>query len=160
MTASTHSNKAKQILIWRADLRNIQGQKVRSGKMAAQLAHASMAVLLNAGKYNKAVDEGEVYAEQFDLMLLPESTSTATHPDLPALREWLHGAFTKICVYVNSEQELLDVVAKAQQDGVYNALITDSGLTEFGGVPTNTCAAIGPAFSERIDPITGHLPLL
>lgn len=76
MTIAQHTNKPKQVLVWRADLRNAQGNKVRSGKMAAQLAHASMAVLLNAGRYNKAVDEGEVYAEQFSLTLLPELNNT------------------------------------------------------------------------------------
>lgn len=139
---------------------------MRKGKIAAQAAHASMAVLLNAGKYNKVHDEdGTVLAERFDLVLYNIDhqnrwNPVPSHPDLPALMEWLKGAFTKVCVYVNSEQELLDIVAKAQLEGVYNALITDSGLTEFSGIPTNTCAAIGPAFSERIDPITGHLPLL
>lgn len=133
---------------------------MRKGKIAAQAAHASMAVLLNAGRYNKAIDEGVVYAEQFALMLLPESAATPRHPDLPALREWLHGAFTKVCVYVNSEAELLEVVQAAKDAGLYNALITDSGLTEFNNVPTHTCAAIGPAFADRIDPITGHLSLL
>lgn len=148
------SNKPKQIIVVRKDL------NMRKGKIAAQAAHASMAVLLNAGKYNTAADEGQVYAEQFALMLLPESNKTPRHQDLPAMREWLHGAFTKVCVYVNSEAELLEVVNAAKTAGLYNALITDSGLTEFNGVPTNTCAAIGPAFAERIDVVTRHLPLL
>ncbi len=34
-------------------------------------------------------------------------------------------------------------------------LVTDSGLTEFKGVPTNTCIAIGPDFEDRIDVIAG-----
>lgn len=133
---------------------------MRKGKIAAQAAHASMAVLLNAGRYHRAVDEGVVYVEQFGLTLLPESKNASHHPDLPAMREWLHGAFTKVCVYVDSEAELFEVVQAAKDAGLYNALITDSGLTEFNGVPTNTCAAIGPAFAERIDPVTRHLPLL
>lgn len=65
-----------------------------------------------------------------------------------------------MCVYVNSEAELLEIVQAANDAGLYNALITDSGLTEFGGVPTKTCIAIGPAYSDRIDPVTRHLPLL
>lgn len=40
------------------------------------------------------------------------------------------------------------------------ALIEDSGATEFGGVPTNTVAAVGPASNEALKPITGHLKLL
>jgi PTH2 family peptidyl-tRNA hydrolase len=36
----------------------------------------------------------------------------------------------------------------------------DAGLTEFNGVPTKTCIAIGPNWSDEIDEITGHLKLL
>jgi len=32
--------------------------------------------------------------------------------------------------------------------------------TEFHGVPTNTCLAIGPDLAEKIDSITGDLELL
>lgn len=42
---------------------------------------------------------------------------------------------------------------------VHDNLITDSGLTEFGGVPTKTVCAIGPDYDEKIDKITGHLKL-
>ena len=38
-------------------------------------------------------------------------------------------------------------------------LCVDAGRTEFHGVPTATCCAIGPDWPERIDPITGHLKL-
>lgn len=31
-------NEPKQVLIWRSDVRNTQGQKVRTGKIAAQMA--------------------------------------------------------------------------------------------------------------------------
>jgi len=38
-------------------------------------------------------------------------------------------------------------------------LITDNGTTEFNSVPTNTCIAIGPDYSDKIDMITKHLKL-
>jgi PTH2 family peptidyl-tRNA hydrolase len=38
-------------------------------------------------------------------------------------------------------------------------LITDRGLTEFGGVPTRTCLAVGPDYDDLIDPVTGGLEL-
>ena len=34
------------------------------------------------------------------------------------------------------------------------------GLTEFGGVPTYTALAVGPDLAERVDAVTGTLPLL
>lgn len=73
--------------------------------------------------------------------------------------EWLNGAFVKIALVVNSEEELLDLYHTATREGMITSLITDNGLTEFHGVPTNTVVAIGPDVSHKIDVITGHLKL-
>lgn len=78
----------------------------------------------------------------------------------PSVREWLSGRFTKVAVSVDSEQELLAVYDRAKEAGLVTALVTDAGLTEFGGVPTNTCIAVGPATHDELLPITGHLKLL
>ena len=77
-----------------------------------------------------------------------------------AERQWLDGSFTKVCVRVDSEEELMGVVQKAQEVGVMAYVCVDAGRTEFHGVPTRTCCAVGPDYPERIDPITGHLKLL
>lgn len=82
------------------------------------------------------------------------------HLEDPKVKEWLSGIFTKVCVRVESEEELLDIYNKAQDAGLLSVLITDCGLTEFRGVPTKTCVAIGPALSSELEPITGHLKLL
>lgn len=79
--------------------------------------------------------------------------------DHPFIKKWLASSFKKICVSVNSEQELLDVVAKAAEAGLVTKLIRDAGHTEFKE-PTLTCAAIGPADAKDLHPITGHLSLL
>lgn len=118
----------KQIIILRKDL------NMRKGKMVAQGAHASMAVLLE---------------EQLKL-----------HHPTPAMAQWLSDKFTKICCSVNSEQELIDIYNKAKDANIPCSLIKDAGLTEFGGVPTYTSCAIGPDYAENIDLITGGLPLL
>jgi PTH2 family peptidyl-tRNA hydrolase len=76
------------------------------------------------------------------------------------VQEWLSGAFTKICVSVNSEEELKIVYEKAQRANMVCALIEDSGLTEFHGVPTLTCCAVGPATKEDLQDVTGDLKLL
>lgn len=78
----------------------------------------------------------------------------------PRVIEWLSGRFTKICVSVDSVESLVGIIAQAEKAGVIAALITDAGLTEFNGVPTMTCAAIGPDTDENLQPITGELPLL
>ena len=108
---------------------------MRRGKEIAQGAHASMIWLA---------------------LRIRQPGYTLTEAE----RRWLEGAFTKVCVRVESEEELLGVLRAAQEAGVLVHLCVDAGRTEFHGVPTPTCCAIGPDFPERIDPITRHLKLL
>ena len=64
----------------------------------------------------------------------------------PAEEEWLVSyVFKKIVLYVHTEEELLKVYEKAREAGLIVELITDSG--------------IGPDDPERIDQITGNLPM-
>jgi PTH2 family peptidyl-tRNA hydrolase len=76
-----------------------------------------------------------------------------------AEQDWLNGQFAKICVRVGSERELMDVVDAARKADLLVYLVIDAGRTEFHGIPTPTCCAIGPDFAELIDPITQHLTL-
>jgi len=97
--------------------------------------------------------------------MVAQGSHASTKAILPHLidwrvKEWLAGAFTKICVSVDSEDELLLVYGKAQITNQICAIIEDSGLTEFNGVPTLTCCAIGPATKEELQNITGNLKLL
>ena len=128
----------KQIIILRKDL------NMRKGKMVAQGAHASMAVFFNR------------ILEPQGLEWNNEVAMKITEP----MFQWMSGHFTKICVSVNSEQELLDLHAQAVAAKIPCSLIKDSGFTEFNGVPTYTAVAIGPDYPEAIDPLTKHLPLL
>ena len=125
-------NKVKQVIVIRKDL------NMRKGKMVAQGSHASIAFLSNRIRNNLG---------------LPLPLSKAE-------MQWIEGSFLKVCVGVDTEQELLDIVGKARIVGVECNLITDQGHTEFNGVPTNTCLALGPDYSSKIDPITGNLKLL
>lgn len=124
----------KQWIIIRKDL------NMRKGKIAAQAAHASMKVFLD--------NVEEWLSDGFTVRGL----------DRDAL-EWARGQFTKICLYVESEQELRDVYERALEQGLPCSLIEDSGLTEFDGVPTLTCVAIGPTTKEKAAPITRPLKL-
>lgn len=130
----------KQVIVMRKDL------GMRKGKMIAQGAHASMAAILNTAR--RTYDD----KDQEDQLIIDLNDQRLMH--------WLLGNFKKVCVYVNSEKELLDLYQKAKDLGIISALITDSGLTEFNGVPTKTCIAVGPDFEEKVDKVTGGLPLL
>jgi PTH2 family peptidyl-tRNA hydrolase len=72
---------------------------------------------------------------------------------------WLKNSFRKICVYVNSEEELEAVHQKALNSGLISHLIIDNGKTEFHNIPTATCLAVGPAWDYKFIGITDHLPL-
>ncbi len=136
--------KVKQVIVFRHDLL----KNLRKGKIAAQVAHASLGSLLkcfNKESYNNDYGTNTKYSIEF------KSGSI--------LDKWLNGIFTKICLYVNNEEELLELYEKAKSVNLPCALITDAGNTEFHGVPTNTCVGIGPAYSEEIDKITGDLKL-
>ena len=74
--------------------------------------------------------------------------------------QWLNGVFKKVCVYVNSEDELMKIYNSSIEKGIMCSLIEDAGLTEFNGVPTITCIALGPEYSDKLDLLTGHLKLL
>ena len=126
---------AKQVIVMRKDL------NMRKGKMIAQGAHASLKVFLDRATLDLG---GETYA--FSLT--------------PAMQSWLGGRFTKVCVSVDSEAELEAVATAARAAGIPVAVIVDSGQTEFHGVPTKTCLAVGPAWADEVDAITGKLPLL
>lgn len=130
----------KQVIVLRKDL------NMRKGKMVAQGAHASMKVFFDLMTQHGFWKDG-----RGDFKL------TTTDK---AMTEWINGAFTKVCVGVSSEQELLDVYNRALAAGLPASLITDAGKTEFGGVPTKTAVAVGPAESSRVDAITGTLTLL
>ena len=131
-------NKMKQVIVIRKDL------KMRKGKIVTQGSHASFGVFRNIMKKEKISDELNKYSFEANL----DSS------------EWLDIEFTKICVTVNSEEELLDIVRQAKDKELLHCLITDAGHTEFHGVPTKTCCAIGPTRADIVDKITGHLPLL
>ena len=114
---------------------------MRRGKEIAQGSHASMAFLVHRMRAN------------------PSAQTEVSLTLKPAELEWFTRGTAKVCLKVNSEEELLACHEQAQQAGLESHLIRDSGRTEFGGVPTLTACAIGPDTPERIDRITGELTL-
>lgn len=118
------STEYKQVIVVRTDI------KMSKGKLAAQVAHASV---------------------------------TAAELARVRYHEWWTAWFAqgqkKVVLKVSSLDELLKIKEQADKEKLPNALIQDRGLTE---LPPGTITAlgIGPAPSDRIDKITGSLPLL
>jgi PTH2 family peptidyl-tRNA hydrolase len=121
------------------------------GKLAAQVAHASLGAVIQLGKVHTCSKEnGELLKEEY---LIPIQ-------HFPALNEWLFkGDFTKIVLGVDSEEELMEFHQKMTSAGLMPVLIEDSGKTEFNGVKTATCLGLPPYVSEEINKYTGSLKL-
>jgi len=143
---------------------------MRLGKSCSQASHASMKVILDMmEKENiyKKIESTVIYSP-FDsdleglklnnLEKIGEKRILKYNITAPVY-DWLNGIFTKIVVGCNSEEELLELHEKAKKTNLPVSLVIDAGRTEFKE-PTKTCIAIGPAESEKIDKITGHLKLL
>lgn len=135
--------RAKQVIVIRRDL------KMRRGKEIAQGAHASMMWL------TKRFEDWVA----FSAITSAQRTSGARATFTDAEREWVADNFRKVTCQVPDEDALLDVVAQACRLEVMAYLVRDSGLTEFGGVETATAAAIGPAWEDDVDKVTGALSL-
>ena len=126
----------KQVIVIRRDLR------MRRGKEIAQGAHAATAWLADRVLQN----------------IMPNGS--VAHLVLSSAEQaWLQSSFRKVTVKVNSEDELMAVYDQALAAGLAVHLITDRGLTEFGGIPTRTCLAVGPDYDDLVDPVTGGLEL-
>lgn len=128
------SRDVKQVIVVRKDL------KMPQGKLCAQVAHASLAAILNQG-YTHPGTKG-----------LHVNLNEASY-------KWISEQFTKVVVYVKSEEELLQIHRRAEGMGLACSLIKDAGYTVFNG-PTYTTCAVGPGFTGEVDSITGGLPLV
>lgn len=131
----------KQVIVIRKDLH------MRKGKMIAQGAHASVDSLLSFFSYRS--QSGVI-------------TRSVTYDQESPLNEWLNGMYAKICLYVESEEELVALYDRIRTESpqIPVSMIVDAGLTEFHGEETKTCIGIGPWWSDEIDVFTGQLNLL
>ena len=127
----------KQVILIRRDL------GMRRGKEIAQGSHASMEFVTQQLRAGLSAGGG------------PTVPVTLDAPTL----EWLRVGIAKVCLRVESEEELKRLHEEARGRGLKSYLIRDSGRTEFHGVPTYTACAIGPDLAESIDAVTGGLTL-
>ena len=105
------------------------------GKMVAQGSHASLACITNRTKADKKM------------------TLQFTDEEL----EWFHDSFTKICLGIKGEEDLLEIYNKLRDLGINVVLITDKKLSERDEKPVHTCIGIGPCDESKVKDIIGHL---
>ena len=163
----------KQVIVVRADI----FKNCRRGKEDAQVAHASLAFITRRIQKQLEAEKGKItYVEKVN-PLNPEKTVKVPSAFFGGKEpkkmkelfskeelEWMvevpgEKSFAKIVVQVENEEELVAIYEKAKIAGLESNLITDSGATEFHGVPTKTAVGIGPDYSEKTDLITGNLKL-
>lgn len=114
----------KQAIVVRADL------KMGKGKVAAQVAHASL----------QAAEEAMRNREKWFI-------------------EWKEEGQAKIVLKAASEDELRDLHRKAKSLRIPSGLVQDRGLTQLEP-GTTTSLAVGPAPDDLVDRVTGKLRLL
>jgi PTH2 family peptidyl-tRNA hydrolase len=114
----------KQVIVVRTDL------DMSRGKIAAQVAHASLGSAEKARQY---------WREWYDA--------------------WWREGQKKVVVKVEGERELYELYELAKEVGLPCYIVNDAGLTELPP-GTTTTLGIGPAPNEKMDGVTGHLKLL
>lgn len=121
----------KQVIIIKRHLR------MRQGKSVSQGSHSS-------GEFMRS-ELLTAYNENRPPRLTPEQI------------KWMSEGQRKVCLRVDSEDDFERILTETRQAGIDVHVIKDSGATEFHGIPTITCMAIGPVEDGIIDTITGNL---
>ena len=135
----------KQIIIARKDL------NMSSGKLAAQVSHASMAFLTNKirNSFHEVYSDGERYVKS-ELKL-----------DLDLFNNWVNGSFTKCILEAKNKYQLEKSITMANEMGLIEGkdyfIIRDNCLTELQPEEpdgrTITCVGFAPMPSDKIDKI-------
>jgi peptidyl-tRNA hydrolase len=126
-----------QYIVVRKDLVEQMGV----GKMSAQVAHASLGVLLHAHKG--------------PMVMLDNNDN---------IQKWLRGRFIKLVTYVKTKQKLLNLSEKLDSIGIRTKLIYDSCFTvltpEEPDGSTLTCMGVIPMSRQDVPKCLKKLRLL
>jgi len=140
----------KQIIIVRLDLINDPENPMTIGKTSAQVAHASIAPILEK---MRGVEYSKYKAPLKNYQLVLDMKKGEP------LTEWFEKDFRKIVLYVKSEEKLIKMHETFTEAGFISCLIEDKGLTVFNQ-PTITCLGLEPLPHSVIHPFVKRLRLL
>lgn len=87
------------------------------------------------------------------------SVKAVLKSDKRKVAEWDEEGAKKIVLKVADLRELKKYLSRAKAAKLVAVVITDAGLTVIAP-GTTTCMAIGPDNEDKIDKITGELPLM
>lgn len=135
--------------------------EMSAGKLAAQVAHASVAALL-AGTQRYV--EGDASCGPIGLEWGGSLARTAVDADV--LAAWVRQGEPKIVLAVDGERALASLVSRAESRGLMEGMdffcIRDACRTELTPDESGsrwTCVGFAPMDVETIAPVTGQLPL-
>lgn len=109
----TEKSEYVQYIVVRKDLMNQMG----IGKAAAQVAHASLGVLLEKEYYE---EENFYGTKTWEFFTISKDRNT---------QGWLRSKFTKLVVYVKTKEKMLNIARKLDNEGIRTKLIYDRCLT-------------------------------
>lgn len=130
-----------------------KGLNMSPGKLGAMVAHGSVSYFCEWLKGNVS----DHRTEDNERVIKMGSTI-----DNDIFSNWVNGDFTKIVLEVQNEEEMKEIVKKAQSFGFKNKkdffnIVDDS--TEFLDIPKWAVVAFRPMEADTIDLITGDLNL-
>ncbi len=130
---------------------NLNG-KMNRGKIAAQVSHASMGVLLKLMRNNTSLIDYIAPKTDYDLNLHIQKNTDLCY--------WLENEFRKIVLYCKNEESLLKLINDLKSNNIVYCEIKDRGYTAFNGKETLTCVGIEPLKKSIIDRFTKKFQIL
>lgn len=148
-----------QYIVVRKDLVEQMGY----GKLAAQVAHASLGVLLEKQYYTtKEIDPETMAVVGCEGMI--RTVEMVGIVDDDGVQRWCRSRFTKLVVYVKSKQALLNLAEKLDEEGIRVKLIYDACFTKLEPEEENgstlTCMGVIPIDRDNVPKCLRKLQLL
>jgi PTH2 family peptidyl-tRNA hydrolase len=141
----------KLVFVVRTDLH------MRSGKIAAQVAHAAVGTLMDLQESAQLAASST--ASSNSLGASASLSSIHRLNSVRALNSWLSQGQAKVVVQIGSADEMHALERRAHSRGIATHIVMDAGRTQIAAGSETVCA-VGPGPVELINEITGHLKLL